>query len=99
MSTPRRRSSPAPPARWASRSTTDNQPRGRARRWPVDHDLQPQPILRRQLKENTMQRSKSYRKVAELIDRDRLYSPTEATALAKQTAVGKADSTVEVAMV
>jgi large subunit ribosomal protein L1 len=45
-----------------------------------------------------MKRSKSYRKVAELVDRDRLYSPVEAARLAKQTSTTSWDATVEVAM-
>jgi large subunit ribosomal protein L1 len=45
-----------------------------------------------------MKRSKSYRKVAELIDKDRLYSPIEASRLAKQTSTTSWDATVEVAM-
>jgi large subunit ribosomal protein L1 len=45
-----------------------------------------------------MQRSKNYRKVAELIDRSALYSPAEAIKLAKQSSTVKFDPTVEVAM-
>ena len=45
-----------------------------------------------------MQRSKSYRKSAELIDRTALYSPADAIRLAKQTTTVKFDPTVEVAM-
>src|SRR5262245_8934851 len=45
-----------------------------------------------------MQRSKSYRKAAELIDRGRLYAPIEAIKLAKETTPIKFDATVEVAM-
>jgi large subunit ribosomal protein L1 len=45
-----------------------------------------------------MKRSKSYRKAAELIDRDRLYAPAEALELAKQTSPVKFDATVEVAL-
>jgi large subunit ribosomal protein L1 len=45
-----------------------------------------------------VQHSKSYRKVAELIDRDALYSPLDAVKLAKQTNTVKFDPTVEVAM-
>ena len=45
-----------------------------------------------------MQRSKGYRKAAELIDRDRLYSPAQAVTLAKQTSPTKFDATVEVAL-
>jgi large subunit ribosomal protein L1 len=45
-----------------------------------------------------MQRSKGYRKAAELIDRDRLYSPAQAVALAKKTSPTKFDATVEVAL-
>src|SRR3712207_1838082 len=46
-----------------------------------------------------MKRSKNYRKAAELVDRDRLYSPLEAATLAKETASGsRMDPTVEVAM-
>jgi large subunit ribosomal protein L1 len=44
------------------------------------------------------QRSKVYRKAAELIDSERLYSPLEAAGLAKQTSSTKMDATVEVAM-
>ncbi|HIZ34187.1 MAG TPA: 50S ribosomal protein L1 [Candidatus Ruania gallistercoris] len=42
-------------------------------------------------------RSKSYRKSAELVDRDAQYTPAEAVALAKKTASTTFDSTVEVA--
>ena len=45
-----------------------------------------------------MQRSKAYRKAAELIEADRLYSPLEAAAIAKQASPSKFDGTVEVAM-
>src|SRR5215208_4570631 len=45
-----------------------------------------------------MQRSKGYKKAAEQIDRDKLYSPAEAVRLAKQTTTVKFDPTVEVAM-
>ncbi len=45
-----------------------------------------------------MQRSKSYRKVADLIDRSSFYSPAAAIRLAKQTTTVKFDPTVEVAM-
>jgi len=45
-----------------------------------------------------MQRSKGYRKAAELIDRSRLYTPAEAVRLAKETSPTKFDGTVEVAM-
>jgi large subunit ribosomal protein L1 len=45
-----------------------------------------------------MQRSKAYRKAAELVDRDRIYSPLEATRLIKQTVTTKFDPTVEVAI-
>ncbi len=45
-----------------------------------------------------MFRSKNYRKVAELVDRSRLYTPAEAVRLAKQTSTLKFDATVEVAM-
>ncbi len=45
-----------------------------------------------------MKRSKNYRKVAELIDKDRVYSPVEASRLAKQTSTTSWDATVEVAM-
>jgi large subunit ribosomal protein L1 len=44
------------------------------------------------------QRSKAYRQAAELIDRDRLYSPLEAATLAKDTSSKQMDATVEVAM-
>ncbi|SNR70460.1 large subunit ribosomal protein L1 [Haloechinothrix alba] len=43
-------------------------------------------------------RSKAYRQAAELIDRDRLYTPLEAVKLAQQTSKTKMDATVEVAM-
>jgi large subunit ribosomal protein L1 len=46
-----------------------------------------------------MKRSKNYRKNADLVDRERLYSPLEAANLAKDTAAtSKMDPTVEVAM-
>jgi large subunit ribosomal protein L1 len=45
-----------------------------------------------------MQRSKAYRKAAELIDPDKLYSPLEAVTIAKQASPTKFDGTVEVAM-
>ena len=45
-----------------------------------------------------MQRSKAYRKAAELVDKDRIYSPLEATKLIKQTVTTKFDPTVEVAI-
>src|SRR6187431_1756333 len=46
-----------------------------------------------------MKRSKNYRKAADLVDRERLYSPLEAANLAKETAAtSKMDPTVEVAM-
>ena len=43
-------------------------------------------------------RSKAYREAAELVDRDRLYSPLEAAKLAKDTSKVKLDATVEVAI-
>ncbi len=45
-----------------------------------------------------MQHGKNYRKAAEQVDRDKLYSPAEAVKLAKQTSPVKFDATVEVAM-
>ncbi|HEY0487035.1 MAG TPA: 50S ribosomal protein L1 [Mycobacteriales bacterium] len=45
-----------------------------------------------------MKRSKGYRKAAELVDRDRTYSPLEAARLAKETSTTSYDATVEVAM-
>ncbi|HET8660968.1 MAG TPA: 50S ribosomal protein L1 [Micromonosporaceae bacterium] len=45
-----------------------------------------------------MQRSKNYRKALEQVDRTRLYSPSEAIRLAKETTPVKFDATVEVAM-
>jgi large subunit ribosomal protein L1 len=45
-----------------------------------------------------MQRSKNYRKAAEQIDRDKLYTPAEAVKLAKGSTTVKFDPTVEVAM-
>ncbi len=45
-----------------------------------------------------MKRGKNYRKVAELVDKTRLYSPLEAARLAKETSSVKFDATVEVAM-
>src|SRR6184192_3706602 len=44
------------------------------------------------------QHGKNYRKVADLIDRTKLYSPTDAVKLTKQTTTVKFDPTVEVAM-
>src|SRR6266704_3213047 len=46
----------------------------------------------------TMQHGKNYRKVADLVDRSKLYAPLEAIKLAKQTSTVKFDPTVEVAM-
>jgi large subunit ribosomal protein L1 len=46
----------------------------------------------------TVKRSKAYRKAAELVDRERAYSPLEAARLAKETSTTKYDATVEVAM-
>src|SRR5215208_6427819 len=45
-----------------------------------------------------MQRSKGYKKAAEQIDRDKLYTPIEAVKLAKETSPTAYDATVEVAM-
>src|ERR1700716_1513957 len=45
-----------------------------------------------------MQRSKAYRQAAELVDKERLYSPLEAAGLAKETSKVKLDATVEVAI-
>jgi large subunit ribosomal protein L1 len=45
-----------------------------------------------------MQRSKGYRKAAEQIDRTKLYAPTEAIRLARESSPTKFDATVEVAM-
>ena len=45
-----------------------------------------------------MQRSKNYRKAAEVIDRSKLYTPAEAVKLAKENTNVKFDATVEVAM-
>jgi large subunit ribosomal protein L1 len=45
-----------------------------------------------------MQRSKGYRKMAEQIDRTRLYTPAEAIRLARESSPTKFDATVEVAM-
>ncbi|MEU1885233.1 50S ribosomal protein L1 [Micromonospora rifamycinica] len=45
-----------------------------------------------------MQRSKTYRKAAEAIDKSKLYTPAEAVKLAKDTTNAKFDATVEVAM-
>jgi large subunit ribosomal protein L1 len=45
-----------------------------------------------------MQHSKGYRKVAELVDRTKLYAPADAVKLAKTTSPVKFDATVEVAM-
>ncbi|MEO9137536.1 MAG: 50S ribosomal protein L1, partial [Jatrophihabitans sp.] len=44
------------------------------------------------------QRSKAYRKAAELIEDGRIYSPLEAATIARQTTSSKFDGTVEVAM-
>jgi large subunit ribosomal protein L1 len=45
-----------------------------------------------------MQRSKGYRKAAEAVDRERLYTPLEGVRLARATSPTKFDATVEVAM-
>ena len=46
-----------------------------------------------------MPRSKSYRKVADLVEKDKVYSPLEGMKLAKATTTTKFDATVEVAIV
>jgi large subunit ribosomal protein L1 len=43
-------------------------------------------------------RSKAYRQAAELVDKERLYTPLEAAKLAKETSKVKLDATVEVAV-
>src|SRR5437868_5488893 len=45
-----------------------------------------------------MKRSKAYRQAAELVDREKTYSPLEAAQLAKQASPTKFDGTVEVAL-
>jgi large subunit ribosomal protein L1 len=45
-----------------------------------------------------MQRSKAYRKAAELIEPDKIYTPLEAAQIAKQSSPTKFDGTVEAAM-
>src|ERR1700749_3634734 len=45
-----------------------------------------------------MKRSKAYRQASELIDRERLYSPSEAVTIAKANKITKFDPTVEVAV-
>src|SRR5215470_15001445 len=45
-----------------------------------------------------VKRSKSYRKVADLVDHTRLYSPLEAARLVKETSPTKFDATIEVAL-
>ncbi|WP_405144523.1 50S ribosomal protein L1 [Sphaerisporangium sp. NBC_01403] len=45
-----------------------------------------------------MKRSKSYRKAADTIDSEQLYTPVDAAKLAKGTSVTKFDATVEVAL-
>src|SRR6476659_9812753 len=45
-----------------------------------------------------MKRSKAYRQAAELVDREKLYSPLEAAELVKNTSPTKMHATVEVAM-
>src|SRR5256714_2061073 len=45
-----------------------------------------------------MQRSKAYRKAAELIEPDKIYTPLEAATIAKQSSPTKFDGTVEAAM-
>jgi large subunit ribosomal protein L1 len=45
-----------------------------------------------------MQRSKGYRRVAEQIDRSKLYAPADAIRLARESSPVKFDATVEVAM-
>jgi len=45
-----------------------------------------------------MQHSKAYRKAAEQVDKTKIYAPTAAIKLAKETSITKFDATVEVAM-
>nr|WP_221442997.1 50S ribosomal protein L1 [Nocardiopsis algeriensis] len=49
-------------------------------------------------RENSVKRSKNHRKASELVDREKLYSPSEAVKLAKETSTVKFDATVEVAL-
>ena len=44
-------------------------------------------------------KSKAYKAAAELVDRSRLYTPLEATKLAKETSSKNHDATVDVATV
>src|SRR5688572_26862365 len=91
-SRPPRRSSPAPPGRWASPSRTSSHrrlPAERGRAALAQHD---------HTGELEMQRSKGYRNAATQIDRSKLYAPAEAIRLAQQTSPVRFDATVEVAM-
>jgi len=45
-----------------------------------------------------MKRSKAYKAASQLVDRENLYSPLQAAALAQKTSATKMDSTVEVAL-
>ena len=58
------------------------------------------PQLVQQKKEDNQmaQHSKAYRQVADKIDKDNLYSPLQATTLAKESGSKKYDSTVDVSM-
>jgi large subunit ribosomal protein L1 len=55
-------------------------------------------LVRQTTQGEAMKRSKSYRKVAEQVDRARVYSPLEAARLVRQTSPTKFDGTVEVAL-
>src|SRR5690606_32049898 len=100
--TRRNGSSPARPGPWGSRSLTDRPGRCRrvrvapGRHRPGSGRVREDPV--RHHEEKQMKRGKQYRKVAELVDRERLYPPAEAIRLAKQTSPTKFDATVEVAI-
>src|SRR5262249_4827689 len=83
-------SSPALPAPWASPSRTDTRNQVGGRR--------ATPSANNHRRTRLMQHSKGYRKVAELVDKTKLYTPSEAIKLAKETNPVKFDATVEVAM-
>jgi hypothetical protein len=99
------RSSPAPPARWASPSPASagaahlhprTTPVGGART--VRAPSSPRLLSAAEERHIMAKRSKAYRAAAEKVDLEHLYTPLEAVRLAKQTSVTKYDATVEVAM-
>ncbi|SHT34095.1 50S ribosomal protein L1 [Mycobacteroides abscessus subsp. abscessus] len=106
--------SPAPRARWGSRSSSrrliGHQEKSNNTNFQWEGPLRPaafEALHPRGSSQTTTplidwipmsKNSKAYREAAEKVDREKLYTPLEATKLAKETSSKKYDATVEVAM-